>query len=57
VADTTDEEDGDDTFITFFFYINSLRICAKQWDLGYDELMSNFDVCTLTPLRMRQLQL
>ena len=24
-----------------------LRICAKQWDLGYNELMSNFDVCTL----------
>jgi len=24
-----------------------LRICAKQWDLGYDELMSNFDICTL----------
>ena len=24
-----------------------LRICAKQWDLGYDELPSKFDVCTL----------
>jgi len=24
-----------------------LRICAKQWDLGYDELMSSFDGCTL----------
>ena len=29
-----------------------LRICAKQWDLGYDELMSNFDVCTLQTRRL-----
>ena len=24
-----------------------LRICAKQWDLGYNELLSNFAVPTL----------
>jgi len=29
-----------------------LRICAKQWDLGYDELISNFDVCTLQTRRL-----
>jgi len=29
-----------------------LRICAKQWDLGYDELMSNLDVCTLHTRRL-----
>jgi len=25
-----------------------LKICAKQLDLGHDELMSNFDVCMYT---------
>jgi len=25
----------------------ALRICAKQWDLGYDELMINFNVPSL----------
>jgi len=29
-----------------------LRICAKKWDLGYDEHMSNFDVCTLQTRRL-----
>ena len=24
-----------------------LRICSKQWDLGYDELLSNFSVPNL----------
>ena len=30
-----------------------LRICAKQWDLGYEELLSNFSVC---PLQTRRLE-
>ena len=29
-----------------------LRICAKQWDLEYDEFMSSFDVCTLQTRRL-----
>ena len=33
-----------------------LRICAKQWDLEYDEFMSNFDVCTLQTRRLELAQ-
>ena len=29
-----------------------LRICAKQWDLGYNELLSNFAVSTLQSRRL-----
>ena len=29
-----------------------LRICAKQWDLGYNELLSNFAVPTLQSRRL-----
>jgi len=30
----------------------ALRICAKQWDLGYDELMMNFNVPSLQNRRL-----
>ena len=29
-----------------------LRVCAKQWDLSYNELLSNFDVPTLNDRRL-----
>ena len=29
-----------------------LRICAKQWDLSYNELLSNFDVPTLSDRKL-----
>ena len=29
-----------------------LRICAKQWDLSYNELLSNFEVLTLNQRRL-----
>jgi len=29
-----------------------LRICSKQWDLGYDELLSNFSVPNLQSRRL-----
>ena len=29
-----------------------LRICAKQWDLSYNELLSNFGVPTLNDRRL-----
>ena len=30
------------------------RICAKQWDLSYNELLSNFAVSTLQSRRLEQ---
>ena len=30
-----------------------LRICAKQWDLGYNKLSSNFAVSTLQSRRLK----
>ena len=29
-----------------------LTVCAKQWDLSYNELLSNFDVPTLNDCRL-----
>ena len=31
-----------------------LRICTKQWDLGYHELLSNFAVSTLQSHRLER---
>ena len=30
-----------------------LRVCAKQWDLSYNELLSNFDVPRLNDLYLK----